>query len=110
LDNEHRHIENAELRATIQFIDKRMTSMEERNTADHDEIKEKIEAHNGWAGKISELNEYCTEMKKANLRSRVVRLETYLGVGIALVVFGFGIIGWIIQHYLSIIARKIIGG
>ena len=107
---EHRTEENAALRATMNFIDRRITEMEGRNKEAHDSIIRKIEIHNGFAPKLAELDEYCSEMKNSNIRQRVKGLEVYLTVGIAIITGCFVIIGFIINHLSGEIIKKLAGG
>ena len=96
--------------ALLAVLDEQFKTLQESNQRDHEAIMHKIEIHNGFGAKLAEINEYCQEMRAAKLRERVKGLEVYITVGIGLVIFGFGLFGWFIQHTLSILTRKLAGG
>lgn len=107
---EHRIEENAALRAMINFIDRRITEMEERFKEANNAIIHKIEIHNGFAPKLAELNTYCNELKESNIRDRVKGLEVYLTVGIAIITGCFVVFGFILNHLSGMIIKKLAGG
>ena len=96
--------------AILAVLDEQFKNLREANQREHETILRKIEIHNGFGVKLAELTEYCEEMRMARLRERVKGIEVYLKVGIALVVFSFGLFGWFIQHTLTILAKKLAGG
>ena len=102
--------ENAALRATMNFIDRRITEMEARNKEEHERIIRKVELHNGFAPKMAEHEEYITEMKSAKIRDRVKGLEVYLTIGIAIITGCFVVFGFIINHLSEMIIKKLAGG
>ena len=107
---EHRTEENAALRATMNFIDRRITEMEARNKEEHERIIRKVELHNGFAPKMAELDGYCQELRSAKIRDRVKGLEVYLTIGIAIITGCFVVFGFIINHLSEMIIKKLAGG
>ena len=101
--------QNAVFRATIDFIDKRITTSEIRNKDEHDAIIKKVEIHNGFAGKLENLTLYCNDLKNAKIRERITKLEVYLVIGVALATCGFGVLGLVLKHYITLILSKLAG-
>lgn len=96
--------------ALIAVLDERFNTLRDTNQREHETILRKIEVHNGFAVKLSEIVEYCDEIKSAKLRERVKALEVYLAVGIAIVLGGSALFGFFIQHTLGLLAKKLEGG
>jgi hypothetical protein len=107
---EHRAEENAALRATMNFIDRRITEMEIRNKEDHELLLHKIELHNSFAPTLAEVKTYCEELKGAKIRDRVKGLEVYLTIGIAIITGCFIVFGFIVNHLSEMIIKKLAGG
>ncbi len=101
--------QNAVLRTTLDFFDKRFTESEKRNDEAHEKIITKIEIHNGFAGKLENVMLYCNELRNAKIRERITKLEVYLVIGISLVTCGFGVLGLVLKHYITLILSKLAG-
>jgi hypothetical protein len=92
--------------ALLAVLDEQFKTLRESNEQDHKEIKERLQSHNNYQGRLSMMEEFCSELKESNIRKRLAKMEVYVGIGAIITGTMFTALISILVHYLKLLVAK----